>query len=1457
MQEVVNKNGIERFVDINDPVSAVRLLPDATVPPNPLRVKSVTVETQNSLLQQRYAQKVAEYDVGFKSIVAKVDSKLNDKCKLFKIEFHKDSLVIDQHLMQLNDCTSAELYLAAWDFVTQSVTKMFIKINKLGDFFTSVEQERLERIKNHMQEYYIDVHDHFKSDKLMLNDFFEKEISEFNSVVLENYQSYSDLISKLKVKLVQQLCSWHNSWELLLFSWRDCVIRKNIENIEKLSKDKAFLVPEKLESYRESCFLALNHAEESIDEILRDLAHAMPASIELVVQTFDQIGNIFSHCQNAITEYRKFIVKCFDEKFCKLTEHIGKMRGYLTSNSVFEENNSLELFEYSIFNICEEFERRIEVIQDEYLEEINKKYKSKEKLCENIKEYIFLGCNAWGLYKQEYENAKEKFISQFEHKFKTHKNMISCFEKALNKSCGLLAESRTLKQVDKRFEDVTKRLNKIFSEYVRYQNVLEGNVESKVNEWLAVEKELACTLLSKLCIKIASEQTDLETTFIAEGIIHHYHGDCSANSFEFKFKCSQHYMTKMYLLKKSNLQDLEKSLSVHVKQALNDLQIRKDLHLSRLAVIKKEIYAVRVEEITQFSRDCDRFWDEVTLGEQKFTNLYQKLCSDTSIILQEFDGDLEELKMQMTDKETSGELILLYPQIEQKGAKRIGELNDLVNEFQSKIVDYKKYIRNIHDLIITKSETKSLKLHDEIKIKSEFEEFAELADDMKIKAETERQKTAKIKDGEDKALSHYKHTIFCMFYLEKKKEILKECRMKIKTASVLCSREVLKFENNKKTFSSQLINPSLEKNDDLIKEFEGLYSLCKAIINMLNYSTGINEDLAHCVSMDRLERRYRKFVDGKSRSIDSGFLKEIARASSANSQAGREHELLEHNTRDELSWRIPRVKVVRELIGKTLRYFKYGVGVRPEINYSDHNINNSKAASLKKFGLEARSDNYWAAHLLGKKNACVSQDEHDSIVAKACAKLRDRRNSRINRKSFEASLPLLQQQKGVQINNRFRIKKPSTTLPPITQGSILETKEDTGGLCPPPIEKSISYEQIDMDGALRLSRTIEFLMGPSLRPNSTSSGKGSSSTGSCSSLENRTERYFDFLTTPDETLKNMIFQPIEFFGFKKRSLDVDATANQIISVPEKTKYFLRNSFEQFAVTSEIYYRQKNIVITKQGIPKEIDIACKDMEYDLQLYLDKVEKFCVDGVKKMKDLVYELISCQEKFITSLFFSVSSHLDSYGKNFVIDLESKFQTTKLQVSEEQEALFAQLNPYMCHPNQHSNLAKLQKLADQLCDRFAEQFKILHINAINAINELHMESIAKIQKYKISMYCLADITIHPSKVKKISRAKFRGVQHEDCLQDHMPGDSPRKLYKLFLENAAEMAKEVEKQQTKFYDHIAVENARAVVHANTWHHEKENMVNEMFHKEQVALKKWHKYWNRNIQELVGDCQRF
>jgi hypothetical protein len=797
----------------------------------------------------------------------------------------------------------------------------------------------------------------------------------------------------------------------------------------------------------------------------------------------------------------------------------------------------------------------------------------------------------------------------------------------------------------------------------------------------------------------------------------------------------------------------------------------------------------------------------------------------------------------MNQKDCSDELMLLHPIIKQKAVNRMDELNALVDKFQSKIEGYQESIRSKHNSLLSISDKKSLKMINEVKIKNEYDEFSELAEDLRAKADLEKQKVTQIKDAENNSLSYYKHTVFCLFFLEKKKEILKNCRMQIKAASVACNKEVLKFESDKHVFTSQIIGNSFDENKTLISEFNALYSLCKRIINMVNYSSGIGENLAQCVSLEKMQRRYCKFGEGHSRSLDNSFLKEIVAASSAENST--EQVESRGQARDDISWKVPRVKIFREYIGRSLQLFKYGVGVKSDMtNLSEHGSAHGKKARLKSYGLESRPENYWAAYLLGKKSKCKSKEEHDSIVRKACAKLRDRRNSKDNSRSIQKNLPQLKQNYvNAQLSKENSRSTTSPALPPIPL-SPAHNEHEGGAFI--EITRNRSLEQVDMDGAVRLTRTVEFLMGTQRRrPDSGASSANSSS-------ERGKATCYDFLTTPDETMKSMIFDSMPFFGFKKRCLDADAAASQIVSISEKTKFFLRYAFEQFALSSEVFYRQKNISITKPYIPKDIDAACKEMENDLQLYLNRVYKFCINGIKKIKGLAHELISYQDQFITALFTSAINHLDSCNKEFFIGLISKFQSEKSEIGDDQKSLFAQLKPHMSHPNHHSALADLWKSANQLHRQGADKLTNLHTYAITFIEKLYSECMNMIENYKNSMYSLADVTIHPSKVKRITRGKFRGVEHKDCLKDHMPGDGPRKLHQLFVETESDHGDEINKQQTKFYDLIATENARAVVYVNSWYEGTKANVNEMFSNEQLALGKWLRYFERNINELIS-----
>lgn len=1431
MQEVASYTNLHLFSEINDPVLSVKFLPDVISSSNHIVRKSAVVQNQTNLLQKRYAVEVAEYDDGFKSIVFETNKQLESVAKKCKDRIDKEITLIETHLVTLEKCTSPDYYLSAWDFVAQKVTTIFSDVNNLGRQFIMIEEERLNCVKTHMQDYYIGVHDHCYSDKEKLTEFFEKEIFEFNTSVIRNYQAYANTIARLKTTILQKFFYWHDIWEIELFSWRDHCIKENIKKINLLSTDDSFLNPDEIEFAREKCVSSVKHIGTSVDELINQLATIMPVTIGEGVQAFDKIGEILHYGDSLVDNYKQHVGKIFDKKFCYLTKKIGEMSGYLNSSSVFEKNNSLELFEYSIFSICEEFEKRIAENQKKYMEEIDHSFLAKQKECEEHKDHIFQGCNAWGLYLQGYEFAYKVFTNKFDLSLKSHNNNVIWLEKSLNKYCSALAECRTFKQLEKKMEDVSQQLDRIFGEYERYQSVLDEHLECYLKEWVGMEEGLNTDLFSAIHVRLATPNSLPNTTFTVKKKVYEYYGN--PTYLQLKLKCAKKFVKRLTVQQGLHLEDLKTKLTNQIKQAHYEVQIRKELHKPRLSIVRRDIYNVRLNEITAFKEDCEGFWNEVTSGEQRYTRLINKLIEDVDIVVKSSQEDSEKAKEKMKIIDTSEELQSLLPIIQGKASERITELCDLVDEYNEKINSNKDAMTKTLSSIFEKSNLKGIKVSNDQKLRNEYEEFLELTDDMMENGAQEKSKVLHIEQHEDKAIQFYKHSLFGAFYMEKKTEILKECRLRIKTASVCCTKEVAQFEVKKKKFTCKKICTSFEKNTAFIDQFSELYSMAKSIINQLNYSSGIGENLAQCVSMEKLHRRYVRFGGGQSRALDSAFIKEIKDCTSTTKSMDNESE--SKAPRDEFYWKISRIKVFKELIGKFK--CKYGVGVRAELEKSDHNLSlpRMKVATLKRYGIHSSPDNYWASHLLGKKGMGPSKEEHDSIVAKACAKLRDKQNSRANRKSFQSCLPLLKEKqlKGVSIN-RTRDCGSSNYLPQIEESEPMKVTN--------ALAKTLSVEQVDMDGAVRLSRTIEFLLGTRQVPS-----RGSSIS---SDEQDRDRKFYDFMTTPDDVMKKMIFDPVSFFSFRKRCLDVDATAKQIVSIPEKTKYFLRYAIEQFILSSEVFYRQKNLFITWSHIPKDIDLACKDMETELQLYLDNIMLFCADAIKKMKAMAHELISHQEKFITSLFSSVTKHLNEQDKEFMFNTTEKFRAKKQEIEKDQNALLFQLKAHMAHPNYHHEVYQLQEIAEQLSEKCAEDLRLFHSDTLKFIEFLNTKALADIKSYKQSMYNLADCTIHPSKVKRITRAKFRGVEHHKCLQDHMPGDSPRKLQQLFLETTAQ--EEHAKQQTYFYDHIAAENARAVVYVNTWYKDRTASVNQMFGHEQQALKKWLAYLGKNVAELTS-----
>ena len=61
-------------------------------------------------------------------------------------------------------------------------------------------------------------------------------------------------------------------------------------------------------------------------------------------------------------------------------------------------------------------------------------------------------------------------------------------------------------------------------------------------------------------------------------------------------------------------------------------------------------------------------------------------------------------------------------------------------------------------------------------------------------------------------------------------------------------------------------------------------------------------------------------------------------------------------------------------------------------------------------------------------------------------------------------------------------------------------------------------------------------------------------------------------------------------------------------------------------------------------------------------------------------------------------------------------------------------------------------------------------------------------------------------------------------------------------------------RQAVKFYDQIAIESARAIVHVNRSFEAERGRLNEKHEGDVKSVEKWRCYWERNVTQIKGFC---
>ena len=1333
-----------------DPVSSVLLLPD-TILSTPLK-NSTIVKRLDDGLKERYTVKVVEYHHGLKSIHEDIRLQLVITSQAHLINLHEGRESIECELKSMKESKNPKDFSLVWELISKTVTSLFVKTNEFGLALISIEKLRLDRIKNHMQDHYKDVKEKCHSDHLKMNVFFYHEIMKVNKAVLDNYQSYTNLLAQLKMELVCNFSKWHDTWELLLFSWRDILTTQNIEKIEKLSQDKRFLVPEEVEKAKDVAFHTLDWIQENVMEVCNHLAARMPVDLETCVLPFDRIESMLTSCNVVVHRFQDHSDFIFQQKFKEIMGHVGDMRGYLTSKFVFGGDKSVDLFEYSVYCICQEFEKNINRTQQKLVTTMTDNIHQKEKFCETVKVFTIGIARSWSSNSEGFKQIRGTFSATVDGIQKLHANKLSWLERALDKSSEIMTESKTIKMLDKRMGVVEVNLRKIENEYQDHTIVMKGQARDMKESW-----KFSCNTFKEKILKLLQvkplDSENLKEAYWTEAKVHLF----SINKDDFYRVIDKSETDDVQTFKNRVTKSVVKELLTHINSLKGEMEafisaiknqcqvdagMRQDIHQPRLQDINNRIYAARKKEIKSFKMECEKFWDEVTCSEKRYTEMFEKLQSDITSSVSSYNDYMSSLKKDMDMAKSSSDLVQLLPLIEDQQSHNKTFLDEIIDNFHKELSDHKEDITKKHLKLMKYSEDNNLKISNHLKIQNENEEFIELTGEMENKAEEEREKSVNIHDTRSQTLAYYKHSIFCLFYLERKSTILKICRLGVKLDAAACSKDLIKLENQIKKFCRQIDSEDSGGDiEDFIDQFEGIYKFAKEVTNKFNFSSGIGDDLDHCVSMDRLNRRYRKFGEGSSRSIDSAFLKDII----STAQKSGETEESGKQNKSEQNWRVSRYPIVKQYAGNRLTRARYGVGVKGDV--APVKPSSSKAMNKKRSRIASTlpEKSFWIK-IIDPLKKQKSQEEHNAIMRSACAKLRERSKSGYGRRlSSRGGLPGLEAFMAKSEPGSPRSSTP--VLPSIVENQPKKEPLKKKPKKKPekerkPVAKARSAEQCDMEETLQMIRTAEFLF-----------PTRSTATSTSSSADHYLLYVYDFLKTPDETMKRMLFEPSQFFSLRPRKYDHAVAAKQIASLSEKTKFNIRHAFEDYVLMSEVFYRQKNADIPNKEIPKDVDIATKNMEADLQKYLDKILKFNEESVETMKGFIYELNICQDKFISFAFRSVSLRFDEETRQWSMKCHEVCGELLKTQSEENDKLFGRLSPHLAHPNQHSQLDQLDNLAKIMVRCHIDDISVHHTQHAKTLDELHSNTLARISNNKEAMYNLADVTIHPELVKRITR--------------------------------------------------------------------------------------------------------
>ena len=722
-----------------------------------------------------------------------------------------------------------------------------------------------------------------------------------------------------------------------------------------------------------------------------------------------------------------------------------------------------------------------------------------------------------------------------------------------------------------------------------------------------------------------------------------------------------------------------------------------------------------------------------------------------------------------------------------------------------------------YDDLIEHSETKALVVQSKNKLRQEIDQQVFALDNVFIRAHQSVKilgegAASAMQEVMNRSLNHYKRCSVSIFYQLKKKDLLSSCRLKIK--ALVCQRNKSLRELSKRTKAIiRMLKQSQSETyvEDVSTELCTLYEELKILINILNYScTSPNhEEYTNTQEGVKIANQIR-YNQIRSCETDYDQTKDFVKDILALTKQSTEITIKKGDQSHD-NWIISRHDVYSTCMkGHFLATYGIGVESATAITISRDSTRLSSVVTMNSYWGAANKKTHKPQKLSVEEHDHIVTDVCHRIRLALASKTepiiippmegevspkKGRRTSpsklsvspsrlssspsSISRPPSSASMRNSPSTVSMKSNrsrpptavpklpNISRSGSAVPKLPTISSNSALpsissprpssaalsevNSVERDGNISPTTRQQSLkaqnakmrrgSVNQGDVVRAMNLTETIKIFQ------------KSSRKRTLNPYFQKRIPKVYNFTTTSEEDLFQLIYHPSKFFNLPPRNYDVDTfSESMIVSFPEKVKFSLRHTLEDYIIASEIFYRQKNLVIPHPDkVHSNIDLSVKDFTNTLKSYLVEAFNYTRLSITKVNDVLEGLHVTQKAIPKILFTFINTDCKSDLDQLKQKMAGICGALAKDNSVEKKRLWSQLTTKFYHPNQHDELQALRAKDNERKLLFLKTLRTNHKKSLRALEDIETVVLAKLTFCADKLLEAADITIYPEYIKEI----------------------------------------------------------------------------------------------------------